>query len=80
MAKGETSPSKKDESKEECAWCKYMKGGGCREPFEVSAAGSVHASLLLAAIAVLCLGHMCVYVTKQPREGATASIECVWRA
>jgi hypothetical protein len=20
---------------EECAWCKYMKGGGCREPFEV---------------------------------------------
>jgi len=27
--------SKKEESKEECPWCKYMKGGGCRETFEV---------------------------------------------
>ncbi|GBF89108.1 hypothetical protein Rsub_01825 [Raphidocelis subcapitata] len=23
-----------NDDKEECAWCKYMKAGGCREPFE----------------------------------------------
>lgn len=24
-----------EDSKEDCPWCRYMKGGGCREPFEV---------------------------------------------
>jgi hypothetical protein len=26
----------KDAGKEECAWCKFMKGGPCRTVFEVS--------------------------------------------
>lgn len=29
-----TSDKEAKGSKEECAWCRYMKGGGCREPFE----------------------------------------------
>lgn len=31
---GEEGP-KQSGDKEECPWCRYMKRGGCREPFEV---------------------------------------------
>jgi hypothetical protein len=32
---GGRAPATKEDDKEECAWCKYMKAGGCRDPFEV---------------------------------------------
>jgi len=35
MATPETSSQEKQEDPEECAWCKYMKGGPCKTVFEV---------------------------------------------
>ena len=39
MASGaQQEDAKQGEEKDECPWCRYMKGGGCREQFEVGAA------------------------------------------
>jgi hypothetical protein len=37
----EMAAEKAGESKDDCPWCKYMKGGNCRETFEVRADSSI---------------------------------------